>query len=84
MLGVSEFGSRLHVGWWACWAHGVPIVLALIGVGLIGLKRVVLRGDQNVLDDMVVVGEGGAGGHRWDGAVGMVDGAVSGRRQFCL
>ena len=35
--------------------------------GSIGLERVGLRGDQNVLDDMVDGREGGAGGHHEDG-----------------
>ena len=50
----------------------MPIVLDLIGVGLIGPKRVVLRGDQNVLDVMFVAREGGAGGRHGDGAVHIV------------
>ena len=63
MLSVSGYESGLYVGWWVIRSQSVPIVLGQVGVGSIWLERVVLRGDRIVLDDMVVVREGGAGGH---------------------
>ena len=65
---VSGYESGLYVGWWVIRSQSVPVVLGQVGVGSIWLERVVLRGDRIVLDDMVVVREGGAGGHLGNGA----------------
>ena len=56
-------GWTLGIGGWAGCAHGAHRESCLVGVGSIGLERVVLRGDRIVLDGLVVVWEGGAGGH---------------------
>ena len=73
----------------ACWAHGVPIVLDLVGIGLIGLKRIVLQGNQNAWmtwssQEKAALRGSGAGGRHGDGAGDGREGAVSGRWQFCF
>ena len=55
------------MGWWASLAQSVPIVLHQIGVGVVGLKLVVRQEAGHVLDEMVVVREGGAKGRQAQG-----------------